>query len=347
MTDNNTGRNEHDRASAALARSLGYPAGYFAERRAFLEDANEWRRLFAEWLGTFFLVLVAAGAPMVAARLPDHALSPGTQAALPGFVVTVVILSMGAVSGAHLNPVVTLAFTLRRDFLWRRVPGYVLAQLVGAVTAVALLAGLVGQQGVAGATLPGPGIGTAAALGFEAVLTLGLVTVILGTSSGAQNVGPLNAIGVGAYIALAGAWAAPVTGASMNPARSLGPQLLFGEWHLWWLYEVAPLAGAVVAVAFAFVLRGAGGGFYGRRAAQGALGLAVGARPRQLRAAHDARSRTSARRTLRQSPRRQPEVSSAPVRLEVTRIVRAPGTWLTASPRSWRTASSTRLSPWM
>jgi aquaporin Z len=104
------------------------------------------------------------------------------------------------------------------------------------------------------------------------VLTVGLVSVILGTASGAQNVGPLSAVAVAGYISLAGMWGAPVSGASMNTARSLGPALVLGEGYAWWAYLVGPIAGAIVAVGIAYVLRGPGGGLYGKKAAQGGLG---------------------------------------------------------------------------
>jgi aquaporin Z len=104
------------------------------------------------------------------------------------------------------------------------------------------------------------------------VLTMGLVSTILGTASGAQAVGAIAALGVGSYIALAGLWGAPVSGASMNPARSLGPALVLGDWTAWWAYLVGPVAGGVIAVGFAYVLRGRGGGEASIRAAQGTLG---------------------------------------------------------------------------
>ena len=107
---------------------------------------------------------------------------------------------------------------------------------------------------------------------WEIVLTTGLVSTILGVSSGAQQLGPIAAIGVGSCIALAGLWGSPVSGASMNPARSLGPALVLGDWTSWWAYLLGPLAGAAVAVGFASVLRGRGGGRSGRFAAQGTLG---------------------------------------------------------------------------
>ncbi|WP_202796351.1 MULTISPECIES: aquaporin [unclassified Pseudonocardia] len=165
-----------------------------------------------------------------------------------------------------------MAFALRGDFPWRRVPAYVVAQLVGSVLATLLLWVLIGRQGDAGLPLPGAGIPTTTATLWELVLTTGLVSVILGTASGAQQIGPLAAIGVGGYITLAGLWGAPVSGASMNPARSLGPALVLGDWTAWWAYLVGPAAGAVVAVGFAYVLRGRGGGRSGRAAAQGTLG---------------------------------------------------------------------------
>jgi glycerol uptake facilitator-like aquaporin len=141
----------------------------------------------------------------------------------PALMVAAIILFMGTVSGAHLNPAVSVAFALRGDFPWKRVPAYVVAQFIGAALATLLLWALIGKQGSAGLTLPGSGISTTTAMLWELVLTAGLVSVILGTASGAQQIGPLAAIGVGSYIALAGLWGSPVSGASMNPARSLGP----------------------------------------------------------------------------------------------------------------------------
>ena len=106
---------------------------------------------------------------------------------------------------------------------------------------------------------------------MEAVLTLGLVSVILGTASGAQNLGVIGALGVGSYIALAGLWGSPISGASMNPARTFGPDLVGANFGNYWVYVAGPIVGAVIAVGFAFVLRGSGGGRSGSAAAQGDL----------------------------------------------------------------------------
>jgi aquaporin Z len=179
---------------------------------------------------------------------------------------------MGAVSGAHLNPVVSLAFALRGDFPWKRVPGYVLVQLVGATLACLFLYAVFGDVQHLGATLPGPGYSNWQALLMEVALTATLVSVILGTASAAQNVGAIAALGVGGYIALAGLWSAPVSGTSMNPARSFGPALVSGDLGSYWVYLVGPLAGALIAVGCAFVLRGPGGDQISRRAGSGALG---------------------------------------------------------------------------
>jgi len=253
-------------------RALGYPTGFLRDRFAFVDDANEWRRLFAELLGTFFLVFVAVGGGMVNARFGGGAVGPAAQVVAPGLMVGAIILSVGSVSGAHLNPAVTLAFTLRGDFPWKRVPAYLAAQAIGAVLSTALLIALLGRHGTAGLTLPGAGISTTRAMLWETVLSFGLVTTILGTCSGAQNVGPLNAVGVASYIALAGLVGAPVSGASMNCFRSLGPALVLNDWTGWWAYLIGPVCGALIAVVSAWILRGTGGGFYGKRAAQGALG---------------------------------------------------------------------------
>lgn len=239
---------------------------------AFDNPAYEWRRVFAETLGTFFLVLVAVGGAMVDARFGNNVVPLPAQVAAPGLMVAAVILSMGTVSGAHLNPGVSIAFAIRGDFPWRRVPAYIGAQLVGAALATLLLVALLGRQGTAGLTLPGPGIDEGTAMAWELIFSVGLVTTILGTASGAQNIGPMNAIGVGSYIVLAGLVGAPVSGASMNVARSLGPALVLGDATASWVYLVGPLAGAVIAAGIAYLLRGPGGGLAGTTAAQGTLG---------------------------------------------------------------------------
>ena len=235
------------------------------------QHAVSWRRLFSELFGTFLLVLVGAGAPVVAA-LSNGAISRSTAVAAPGLMVMAIILFMGAVSGAHLNPAVTLAFSLRGDFPWRRVPGYIVVQFAGAILACLFLWGVYGKVGMLGATEPGAGLVDWQALVTEAVLTIGLVSTILGTASQAQNVGPLSAVAVGGYIVLAGFWASPLTGASMNPARSLGPDVVLGSFEHLWIYLVGPLAGAAVAVGFAWILRGPGGDPGGVAAARGRLG---------------------------------------------------------------------------
>jgi aquaporin Z len=254
-----------------LLRSFGTPNSVLAEFD-FWDKRYEARRLFAEAFGTFLLVLVAAGGGMVNARFGGAAVPYAALVVAPALMVMAIILFMGAVSGAHLNPAVTIAFAMRRDFPWRRVPAYVVAQLLGAVLAPLLLRALIGAHGTAGLTLPGAGIPTSTAMIWEIVLTTGLVSTVLGVSSGAQQLGPIAAIGVGSYIALAGLWGSLVSGASMNPARSLGPALVLGDWTAWWAYLLGPIGGAVVAVGIAQVLRGAGGGRTGRFSAQGTLG---------------------------------------------------------------------------
>lgn len=219
------------------------------------ELRDEWRRLFSEFFGTFLLVIAAAGAPVVDAV--SHGQVPiDAQVVAPALMVMGIIYFMGMVSGAHLNPAVTLSFATRGNFPWSRVPGYIGAQIVGSVAASLLLRGLFGNVGHLGATLPGPGISSGKVVIVEALLTLGLVSVILGTASGARNVGANAALAVGGYIALAGLWAAPITGTSMNPARSFGPQLVGGDWTSWWAYVVGPLIGGMLAVGVAWILRG-------------------------------------------------------------------------------------------
>jgi aquaporin Z len=240
----------------------------FGSRQDFDDPRREGRRLFSELLGTFALVLAAAGGGLLHAK---GQISLAAAVVAPGLMVMAVILFMGAVSGAHLNPAVSLAFALRGDFPWRRVPGYIVIQLIGATLACLFLRLVFGNAGHLGATLPGPGYANWQALLMEIVLTTLLVSVILGTASAAQNVGAIAALGVGGYIALAGLWAAPVSGVSMNPARSFGPALVSGDWTSYWVYLVGPVAGALIAVGFAFALRGRGGDVISRAAGSGVL----------------------------------------------------------------------------
>jgi aquaporin Z len=221
----------------------------------FLDPLHEWRRLFAEAWGTFLLVLVAAGGGVVAAQ-SGGAVTLGMIVVAPGLMVMAIIYFMGTVSGAHLNPAVTLAFAMRRNFPWHRVPGYILAQVIGGLAAALFLKTLFGTVGNLGATLPGNGVGSGTALAMEVVLTAGLVNTILGTASGARNIGANGAIAVGGYIVLAGLWAAPISGASMNPVRSLAPDLLRGDLGTAWIYVVGPILGAMIGVAFEWILKG-------------------------------------------------------------------------------------------
>ena len=145
--------------------------------RDFLDPSLEWRRVFAETWGTFLLVVVAAGGGVVAAQT-GGAVTLAMVVAAPGILVMTIIYFMGAVSGAHLNPAVTLAFALRRNFPWRRVPGYLLAQFVGGVAAALVLHAMFGTAGAIGATVPGKDMGSGRSLVMEILLTTGLINTI-------------------------------------------------------------------------------------------------------------------------------------------------------------------------
>jgi aquaporin Z len=261
MSSQEVSREEKERPVLSSLAALEF------SRRNFDDPALEWRRLFSELLGTFLLVLVGAGGVVVNA-VSNNAISRAAAVTAPGLMVLAIILFMGAISGAHLNPAVSIAFATRGNFPWRRVPGYIIAQLVGSTLAVLLLWAMFGKVGMLGATEPGPGISDLQAMLMEFVLTAGLVSTILGTASKAQNLGPISAFGVGAYIILAGLWSSPISGASMNPARSFGPDLVLLDFSHYWVYIVGPIAGGLLAVGIAYVLRGRGTGI---QAAQGRL----------------------------------------------------------------------------
>ena len=214
----------------------------------FNDTSQEWRRLFSELLGTFFLVLVAAGGGMMGQAFPET-ISRTAAVVAPALMVLAIILFMGKVSGAHLNPAVSIAFALRGDFPWVRVPGYIVVQLIGATFGRLVPA----ERGrmfprPTGRTTRHRRYSNMSAFLMELVLTFGLVSVILGTASGAQNLGVIGALGVGGYIALAGLWGSPISGASMNPARTFGPDMISLDFGAYWVYVAGPIAGAVVAV---------------------------------------------------------------------------------------------------
>jgi aquaporin Z len=220
----------------------------------FLKSENRWRALFAECWGTFLLTLVGGGAIVVAHVSGE--VSKGMEVVAPGLMVMAIIYFMGSVSGAHINPVVTVAFALRRHFPWARVPFYIIAQIIGAILAAAFLKSLFGDAGDAGATIPHHQLDNWKLFALETVLTIGLVNTILGTAAGPGNVGNNGALAIGAYIALSGLWAGALTGASMNAARTLGPDIVRGDFSTTWIYVIATFLGSIIAVGFEWILKG-------------------------------------------------------------------------------------------
>ena len=213
------------------------------------------RRFLAEFLGTFCLTFVAAGGATIAA-VSQGGLGGAAIVVAPGLLVTTMIYTLGPTSGAHLNPVVTLAFAIRGNFPWRRVPDYWVAQFLGGILAALLVTALFGSAGRAGVNVPHYSI--VASVVLEIFLTLVLVTVILATAANYKIVGHNAALAVGAAIILAGLFAAPISGASMNPARSAGPAVVTEQFQDLWIYFVGPILGSIIAVGIAWLLRGPG-----------------------------------------------------------------------------------------
>ena len=208
------------------------------------------RALAAEAIGTFALVFAGAGAVMVDAK--THALGHVGVAITFGLVIMVMIYAVGHVSGAHFNAAVTFAFALTRHFPWRRAVGYWLAQLLGAVAAAALLRSSLGNIAHVGATLPSGS--EAQSFLWELVLSAFLMFVVLAVATDTRAVGEAAAIAIGGTIALDAMFGGPISGASMNPMRSLGPALVSGDLHAIWLYILAPVAGASIGgLAYQFI----------------------------------------------------------------------------------------------
>ena len=210
-------------------------------------------RLLAEVLGTFALTTVAAGGD-VAARMTAGQVTDMARAVAPGLLVMAFVYALGDVSGAHFNPAVTLGFALKRLFPVRWLVTYWVAQLAGALLAAAGLHVLFGGAADAGVSVSH--VATGPALAIETFLSFLLLTVVLGTADRHRLVGPNAAIAVGATIALCGLIALPLTGASMNPARSSGPAVAVGRIGDLWIYWLGPMLGALLAVGFTAAVHG-------------------------------------------------------------------------------------------
>ncbi len=215
-----------------------------------------WIRVIIEFLGTALLVLVAAGAGVINRYAGGNPISRTAAVVAPGAIVMALIYAWGPLSGLHINPAVTIAFAGRRVFHPSWVVPYIVAQLAGAIAAALFLQLMFGHV-AAGGNYPiaGPG-GAWKSLVMEIVLTTILVTVILNTATGYRSIGHNAALAVGATVALLGLFASPISGASMNPARSLGPDIVAGDFTGWWVYVFGPAIGACIAVMIIGLVRG-------------------------------------------------------------------------------------------
>jgi MIP family channel proteins len=210
------------------------------------------RLLAAEFVGTFALVFAGCGAIMVDAE--TGALGHVGVAITFGLVIMAMIYAVGHVSGAHFNPAVTFAFALSRHFPWPRLVGYWAAQLLGALTAAVVLRGSLGDVAHVGATLPSGSQGQSFL--WELVMTFFLMFVIMAVATDTRAVGEAAAIAIGGTVLLDAMFGGPISGASMNPARSIGPAVASGDLHALWLYILAPLAGAALGALAYQLVRG-------------------------------------------------------------------------------------------
>ena len=201
-------------------------------------------RLYAaEFIGTFLLIFAGPGAVIIENVSGGGVSSLGIGLSF-GLAVMTAIYAIGHLSGAHINPAVTVAFALSRHFSWSLVPGYVLAQLIGACATSGVHLALLGNVAHLGSTVPSGSVFQA--LGLEIILALFLMFVISAVATDVRAVGQAAAIAIGGYVALAATFAGPIAGSSMNPARSFGPALLSGTWTANWVYWVGPIVGAAV-----------------------------------------------------------------------------------------------------
>ena len=212
------------------------------------------RRAAAEGIATFALVFAGCGA-IVADSVYGGALGAVGVALVFGLIIMVMVYATGHLSGAHINPAVTIAFTLTRHFPAREAVAFVTAQVAGATAgALALLAVWTDRPAALGATVPSVGVGSA--LVYELLLTAFLMFVIMAVATDTRAVGAAAAIAIGGTVGLDALFGGPVTGASMNPARSFGPALASGEWVHFWVYLAGPVAGATLGALAYQLVRG-------------------------------------------------------------------------------------------
>ncbi len=203
------------------------------------------RKYISEGIGTFSLVFCGTGAMTVNEVTGGDVTHVGI-AITWGLIVMAMIYAFGEISGAHFNPAVTIAFAYAKKFKWKEVPKYIIAQCFGAIVASAILLFLFPESEFLGGTLPT--VDSLRAFVLELLLTYFLMVVIINVSTGSKEIGTMAGIAIGGVVLLEAMFAGPITKASMNPARSLGPALLSGHWEHQWLYFIAPIIGALLAV---------------------------------------------------------------------------------------------------
>ncbi|WP_299897425.1 MIP/aquaporin family protein [uncultured Aquimarina sp.] len=203
------------------------------------------RKYIAEIIGTFTMIFCGTGAMTINEVTGGDVTHVGI-AITWGLIVMAMIYSFGDISGAHFNPAVTVAFAFAKKFSWKEVPKYILAQCIGAIAASSVLLFLFPESEFLGGTLPS--FEAYKAFVLELLLTYFLMLVIINVSTGSKEVGMMAGIAIGGVVLLEAMFAGPMTNASMNPARSLGPALLSGHWEHQWLYMTAPIIGAILAV---------------------------------------------------------------------------------------------------
>ena len=215
-----------------------------------------WIRLIIEFLGTFVLVTVAAGSGVINHYVGNAPISRTAAVIAPGAVVMAMIYAWGPLSGLHINPAVTFAFAGRGVFPTKWVVPYWVVQLAGAICAALFLQGMFGDVSAGGNYPINTSGGEWKSFVMETVLTAILASIILNTATGGRSIGHNAAIAVGSTVALLGLFASPISGASMNPARSLGPDIVGNDYTGWWVYVAGPVLGAAIAVAIIGTVRG-------------------------------------------------------------------------------------------